>query len=123
MPQRDRLGLDQATNGNEAEPVVLEVAIDPLDKLAKAEDLLAGLRCHPAAPLLHAVGLPRPLAPAIGPRPLAPAIGPRPRADVVPFGRHRRKYLDGACRMDGPCRDVLAGGVMGIDQKVCWRRS
>src|SRR5208282_3090623 len=68
MPQRHRLGLDQAANRNEAEAMVLEVAVDPLDELAQAEHLLAGWCCHPAAPLLHALGFLRPLLRPLGER-------------------------------------------------------
>src|SRR5438105_1304226 len=77
VPQCHRLDLDQAAHRHEPEAVVLEMTIEPLDELAEAIDLLTGLRCHPAAPFLDAVGFARPLA---------LAVGQRPRADVVALG-------------------------------------
>src|SRR5258708_2317513 len=109
MPQRHRLGLDQAANVEKAEPMVLEVGIDPLDEPAKSVDLLAGLRSHSAAPLLHALRFPRPLA---------FAVGKRPGADVVALGWRRCKYRHRTRRMIGQCGDVLARGVVGINQKL-----
>src|ERR1019366_649273 len=91
--------------------MVLEVGIDPLDKLAKPVDFLAVLRCHPAAPLLHALRFPSPLAQAVG-----KCAG----GDVVALSRYRSKYLYGAGRMLRQGGDVLAGSVMGVDQK-CFR--
>src|SRR5258708_36938679 len=76
MPQRHRLGLDQAANVEKAEPMVLGVGIDPLDEPAKSLDLLAGLRSHSAAPLLHALRFPRPLALAAGSPPGATVVPP-----------------------------------------------
>src|SRR5260370_549634 len=108
MPQRHRLGLDQAANRNEAEPMILQMAVDPLDELAKSVYLLAGLRSHPAAPLLYALRFPRPLF-----RPL----GERCRLDVVALARCWRKYLHRTRRMLGQRGNVFAGGVMGVDQK------
>src|ERR1700681_3237627 len=90
MPQRHRLGLDQAANRNEAEPMVLEVGIDPLDEFAKSVYLLSGLRSHPAAPLLYTLRFPRPLF-----RP----FGERCRLDIVALARCRRKDLHRARRM------------------------
>src|SRR6202022_3384424 len=68
VPQRHRLDLDQAAHRHEPEAVVLEMTIESLDELAEAIDLLTGLRCHPAAPFLDAVGFARPLALAVGQR-------------------------------------------------------
>src|SRR5450631_768481 len=108
MPQCYRLGLEQTANRNEAEPMVLQVGVDPLDELAKSVRLLAGLCSHPGAPLLYALWFPLPLL-----RPL----GERFRLDVVALARCRRKYLHRAGRMLGQCGDVFAGGVMGVYQK------
>src|ERR1700687_6211797 len=60
LHQRHSLDLDQAAHRHEPEAVVLEMTIESLDELAEAVDLLTGLRCHPAAPLLDAVWLARP---------------------------------------------------------------
>src|ERR1700737_259296 len=91
--------------------MVLEVGVDPLDELAKLVDFLAVLRCHPATPLLHALRFPGPLA---------QAVGKRAGGYVVALGRYWSKYLYGAGRMLCQGGDVLAGSVMGVDQK-CFR--
>src|SRR3954463_6978289 len=109
MPQRHRLGLDQAANVEKAEPMVLEVGIDPLDELTKSVNLLARRRPHPAAPFLDALRLPRPLA---------LTVGQRPGADVIALGWRRCEYRHRTRRMIGKGGDVLARGVVGIDQKL-----
>src|SRR6202171_4865868 len=111
MPKYHRLGFDQAANVEKAEPMVLEVGVDPLDELAKSVDLLAGLRSHPAAPLLHALGLPRTSS-----RPVCKRLG----LYILALGRGRRKYLHRTCRMLGQCGDVLARRVVSVDQKLFW---
>src|SRR5580693_10488502 len=109
MPQRHRLGLDQTANRNEAEPMILQVGIDPLDELAKSVCLLSGLRSHPAAPFLYALRFARLLS-----RPLGERCG----LDVVALARCRRKDRYWARRVLGQRRNVVAGGVMGVDQKL-----
>src|SRR5205807_2297241 len=56
MPQRHGLGFDQTAHRKEAEAVVLEMTIDPLDQHAAAVDVLAGGAVHPVAPRLHTLG-------------------------------------------------------------------
>src|SRR5205814_1263917 len=57
MPERHCRGLDQATHRNEAEAVVFEVGVDPLDELAPCVHVGARLRRHPTAPLFDTVRL------------------------------------------------------------------
>ena len=61
MPERDRLGLDQAGHGQSIKAAVLVRGVDALDQFAPAEDRLAFPGLHSGAPARHRLGLFRPL--------------------------------------------------------------
>ena len=71
MPERDRLGLDEADHGLSVKAAVLVMGVDALDQFAPSEDRLAFLGLHSGAPVLHRLGLFRPLVltafPSFGP--------------------------------------------------------
>ena len=50
MPERDRLGLDQAGHGQSIKAAVLVRGVDALDQFAPAEERLAVLGLHSGAP-------------------------------------------------------------------------
>src|SRR5438876_6627881 len=80
MPERHGLGLEPATHLKNAEPVVLEMGIEPFDELSAPVDVLSGGAVHSAAPRLYAVGF-------FGPLPCP--SGQRLWFDVIALGRER----------------------------------
>ena len=104
MPERDRLGLDQAGHGQSVKAAVLVMGVDALDQFAPAEDRLAFLGLHSGAPVLHRLGLFRPLVVTA-----FPAFGAQLRFRFLAWWRHIDRYRPG--RVPGQGLDIGPRGV------------